>query len=207
MTSSLGPSATTWLPPDCRWHPREVDPTFAVGASVYVDPLDDESGGGVVVAWSAHFVLVAAAMDALSEGRAPDDPCIQLAGTASKTMQDAIAEILSVAGYTVAKDSDDMQPFHLLVRSGGSPRRGGSGWTRRRRIARRPLPRRMVSTGHRTKAMQLADSSDSGPPQQRVRCQVRGGAGPGEPEGSTDTVGRGSDRPVPFPAAIRRTAA
>jgi hypothetical protein len=95
--------------------PQGVDRTFAVGASVWVDPLDDESGGGVVVDWSAHWVLVAAAMDALSEGRGPDDPCIQLAGTAAKAMQDAIAEILSVAGYTVAKDSDDMQPFHLLV--------------------------------------------------------------------------------------------
>jgi hypothetical protein len=95
--------------------PQETDPTFAVGASVWVDPLDDESGGGVVVDWSAHWVLVAAAMDALSEGRGPDDPCIRLAGTAAKAMQDAIAEILSVAGYTVAKDSDDMQPFHLLV--------------------------------------------------------------------------------------------
>jgi hypothetical protein len=96
--------------------PQEVDRTFAVGASVYVDQLDDESGGGVVVAWSAHWVLVAAAMDALSEGRGADDPCIQLSGTAERAMQDAIAEILSVAGYTVAKDSDDMQPFHLLVK-------------------------------------------------------------------------------------------
>jgi hypothetical protein len=51
-----------------------------------------------------------------------DDPCIQLCGTASRAMQDAIAEILSVAGYTVVKDSDDMQPFHLLV------------------MARRPIP-------------------------------------------------------------------
>ena len=37
--------------------PQDLDPTFAVGARVYVDPLDDESGGGVFVAWSAHFVL------------------------------------------------------------------------------------------------------------------------------------------------------
>ena len=95
--------------------PQDVGPEFAVGASVYVDPLDEQSGGGVVVAWRAHFVLVAAAMDALSEGRGADDPCIQLSGTAAKAMQDAIAEILSVAGYTVQKDSDDMQPFHLLV--------------------------------------------------------------------------------------------
>jgi hypothetical protein len=96
--------------------PQEVDPTFAVGASVDADPLDDESGGGVVVAWNAHWVLVAAAMDALSEGRGPDDPYIRLAGTASKAMQDAIAEILSVAGYAVAKNTDDMQPFQLLVK-------------------------------------------------------------------------------------------
>jgi hypothetical protein len=38
--------------------PQDVDPAFAVGASVDVDPLDDESGGGVVVAWRAHFVLL-----------------------------------------------------------------------------------------------------------------------------------------------------
>jgi hypothetical protein len=95
--------------------PQDVGPELAVGASVYVDPLDDESGGGVVVAWRAHFVLVGAALDALSEGRGADDPCIQLSGTAAKAMQDAIAEILSVAGYTVQKDSDEMQPFHLLV--------------------------------------------------------------------------------------------
>jgi hypothetical protein len=63
--------------------PQETDPTFVVGASVWVDPLDDESGGGVVVDWSAHWVLVAAAMDALSEGRGPDDPCIRLADTAA----------------------------------------------------------------------------------------------------------------------------
>jgi hypothetical protein len=104
--------------------PQEVDRTFAVEASVYVDPLDEESGGGVVVAWSAHWVLVAAAMDALSEVRGADDPCIQLSGMAAKAMQDAIAEILSVAGYTVAKDSDDMQPFHLLVKE----RRAAPSW-------------------------------------------------------------------------------
>jgi hypothetical protein len=63
--------------------PQETDPTFVVGASVWVDPLDDESGGGVVVDWSAHWVLVAAAMDALSEGRGPDDPCIRLADAAA----------------------------------------------------------------------------------------------------------------------------
>jgi hypothetical protein len=104
--------------------PQDVGPEFAVGARVDVDPLDDDSGGGVVVAWSAHFVLVAAAMDALSEGRGADDPCIQLCGTAAKAMQDAIAEILSVAGYTVQKDWDDMQPFQLLV----TERRGTVSW-------------------------------------------------------------------------------
>jgi hypothetical protein len=104
--------------------PQDLDPTFAVGARVYVDPLDDDSGGGVFVAWSAHFVLVAAAMDAISEGRGEDDPCIQLSGTAERAMQDAIAEILSVAGYTVAKDTDDMQPFHLLVKE----RRVAASW-------------------------------------------------------------------------------
>ncbi|GAB3169726.1 hypothetical protein FHX75_12510 [Micromonospora palomenae] len=100
-----------------------LDRSVAVGALVSVDPLDDESGGGVFVEWVTHFVLASAAMDALSEGR-EGDPSLHLAGTVASAMQDAIAEILSAAGYTVAKDVNDMAPFQLQVKS----RQSGLSW-------------------------------------------------------------------------------
>jgi hypothetical protein len=84
------------------------------GAHVYVDTLDDDSGGGVFVAWYADHVLRVAAMDAVREGR-QGDRSIELAGKVSAVMQDAIAEILSEMGYTVVKNANDMAPFHLLV--------------------------------------------------------------------------------------------
>lgn len=102
------------------------DPSVAVGAHVYVDTLDDESGGGVFVEWKPHFVLRSAAMEALSEGR-EDDPSIRLAGTASSAMQDAMAEVLSMAGFTVTKDANDMAPFHLQVND-RTPRPSWRDW-------------------------------------------------------------------------------
>ena len=90
--------------------------SVAAGALVSVNPLDEASGGGVFVEWMTHFVLASAAMDGLSEGR-EDDRSIHLAGMVESAMQDAIAEILSAAGYTVAKDVNDMAPFQLQVKS------------------------------------------------------------------------------------------
>ena len=96
--------------------PQDGNPSVSAGAHVYVDPLDDESGGGVFVEWRVHFVLSSAAMDALSEGGQASDPSIRFAGRAKGAMQDAMAEILSAAGYTVAKDVNDLAPYQLLVR-------------------------------------------------------------------------------------------
>lgn len=100
-----------------------LDRSVAVGALVSVDPLDDESGGGVFVGWVTHYVLASAAMDALCEGR-EGDPSLHLAGMVASAMQDAIAEILSAAGYSVAKDVNDMAPFQLQVKS----RQSGLSW-------------------------------------------------------------------------------
>lgn len=96
--------------------PQDGNPSVSAGAHVYVDPLDDESGGGVFVEWKVHFVLSSAALDALSEGGQASDPSIKLAGRTKGAMQDAMAEILSVAGYTVAKDVNDLAPYQLMVR-------------------------------------------------------------------------------------------
>ncbi|GLY87822.1 hypothetical protein [Actinoallomurus iriomotensis] len=95
--------------------PHDGIPSVGAGAHVHVDTLDDESGGGVFVEWKVHFVLSSAAMDALSAGGRENDPSIRLAGRAKGAMRDAMAEILSVAGYTVAKNADDMAPYQLMV--------------------------------------------------------------------------------------------
>ncbi|MFB9830659.1 hypothetical protein [Actinoallomurus acaciae] len=96
--------------------PQDGNPAVGAGAHVYVDSLDDESGGGVFVEWRVHFVLSSAALDALSAGGQASDPAIRFAGRAKGAMQDAIAEILSAAGYTVAKDVNDLTPYQLMVR-------------------------------------------------------------------------------------------
>lgn len=88
--------------------------TLGAGVLVKVDPLDDESGGGVVVNWNTHFMLRSAAMDALSEGQR-DDPAINYSGTVSKIMLDAVADILETAGYTLLRDYNDMSPYSILV--------------------------------------------------------------------------------------------
>ncbi|MFI0357311.1 hypothetical protein [Actinomadura sp. 9N407] len=88
--------------------------TLGTGVLVEIDPLDDESGGGVVVDWKTHFMLRSAAMDALSEGRR-DDAAIRYSGTVSKIMSDAVADILETAGYTLLRDYNDMSPYSILV--------------------------------------------------------------------------------------------
>ncbi|WP_345473170.1 hypothetical protein [Actinoallomurus oryzae] len=95
--------------------PQDGHPSLSTGAHVYVDPLDDESGGGVFVEWKVHYVLSSAALDALSEGGQANDPSIRFAGRAKGAMQTAMAEILSAAGYTVAKDNDEA-PYQLMVK-------------------------------------------------------------------------------------------
>lgn len=77
--------------------------------------LTTRVGGGVFVAWFVHHVLTSAAVDALSGGRTGDS-AIHLSGTVKSAMQDAMAEILSAAGCTVAKDINDMAPFELQVK-------------------------------------------------------------------------------------------
>jgi hypothetical protein len=94
--------------------PDGVDP-LPSGARVFVDELDDESGGGVYVNWEAHFALRSAALDAFCAGPSASDPSIRLSSTAAMAMQDAMADILSVAGYQVLKDANDITPYLLKV--------------------------------------------------------------------------------------------
>ncbi|TDC55573.1 hypothetical protein E1281_11970 [Actinomadura sp. KC345] len=104
--------------------PEDADSSVSAGARVTIDPLSDEEGGGVFVRWEVPYMLKSAAMDALSEGRRAGDPSIMLSVGASDAMRDAIAEILTIAGYDVQKDTDDMAPELLAVLS----RRPGPSW-------------------------------------------------------------------------------
>ncbi|TDC55723.1 hypothetical protein E1281_11145 [Actinomadura sp. KC345] len=103
--------------------PEDADPSVSAGARVTVDPLNDEAGG-VFVHWGVRYVLRSAAMDALVGGGGPGDACIRLSGGTSNAMQDAIAEILTIAGYDVQKDANDMAPYQLAVLS----RHPGPSW-------------------------------------------------------------------------------
>lgn len=94
--------------------PEGAHSSVTAGARVSVDPFDDE-GGGVFVHWDVPYVLSVAGMDALFEGRIGDDPSMRLGAEASRIMQDAIAEILTAAGYDVEKDANDMSPFRSQV--------------------------------------------------------------------------------------------
>jgi hypothetical protein len=97
-----------------------LDSTLTTGAHVYVDEVGD-----VNIHWKTHFVLRSAAMEALSRGQV-DDPSIHLNGKTAEAMQDAIAEILTAAGYRVTKDANDMAPSHLLVQE--PPRQAEPSW-------------------------------------------------------------------------------
>ncbi len=96
---------------------------LAVGATVDLD-----TAGGVYVSWKVHYVLSAAAAAAIEHPQPdPDgeiDPAIRLSGTAEMVILDAIAEILTTAGYDVLRGTNDMAPSDLRV----SGWRGKSGW-------------------------------------------------------------------------------
>jgi hypothetical protein len=84
------------------------------GAHVTIDGLDDESGGGVIVYWVVHHVLRTASQKATFSGDR-NNAALRHAGAACSAMQDAIAEILTAAGYAVVKDYNDLAPFQMKV--------------------------------------------------------------------------------------------
>ncbi|GAA3993348.1 hypothetical protein GCM10022247_10870 [Allokutzneria multivorans] len=104
------------VPGDLRF-----DTTVSAGARVYVDPLDED--GGVFISWEAHDVLRSAAVDALVR-RDLEDHCLHYSGAVAEVMQDAIAAILTKAGYAVRKDANDMAPYEMQVLEQGT----GPSW-------------------------------------------------------------------------------
>ncbi|MEV0398471.1 hypothetical protein [Actinoallomurus sp. NPDC050550] len=115
--------------------------------------------------------LSSAAMDALSEGRQADDPSIRLSGTASRAMHDAIAEILTVAGYDVLKDANDMTPFQLKVLE-RHPRDSWRDWLHAQTARRQEV---LMTTARKREAHGRAACECDG-------CEVEDRDGSGAPE-------------------------
>lgn len=95
------------------------------GASV----IDDSDNSGVWVDWIVSGALSDASVRAMAAGAWQRDgssmhPAIRHSGTVKFTMRDAMAAILTEAGFDVGLDADDLQPATLLVRS----RRPGPTW-------------------------------------------------------------------------------
>ncbi len=74
------------------------DSDVSNGVQVSIDLSTDEDGGGVFVGWSSHYVVEAAASEAVMLGAAEDDPAIMFSGKVAEAMQGAIAAILGAAG-------------------------------------------------------------------------------------------------------------
>jgi hypothetical protein len=91
------------------------------GVKVTVDVMHDEHGGAVSVEWQAHYILRTAAMTAVIKRQSAGHPAVEHHVTASQVMRDAIAEILTTAGYTVLKDYNDLAPDQMKV-TGHTPR-------------------------------------------------------------------------------------
>ncbi|WP_418959588.1 hypothetical protein [Streptomyces tritici] len=95
-----------------------VDERFRSGADVVVE---DEGDGvdRVFVAWRAHQSLVDASSGALLRGDL-SDPAVLHHGLTGRAMRDAMAAILTSAGFVVehADDFNEYRPLELRVSPG-----------------------------------------------------------------------------------------
>jgi hypothetical protein len=105
--------------------PPEQEDRSVGGASV----IDASDNAGVWIDWLVSGDLSDASVRAMEAGAWQRDgssmhPAIRQSGTVKFTMRDAMAAILTEAGFDVDLDADDLQPATLLVRS----RRPGPTW-------------------------------------------------------------------------------
>lgn len=93
--------------------------TLGAGVLVEVDPLDDESGGGVVVSWKTHFMLRSAAMDALM------DPVVEVMVVDLRRLHPRSGP--DRLRYGLARDGVDPVPSRAAI---GPATTRGSAWPR-----------------------------------------------------------------------------
>jgi hypothetical protein len=97
----------------------DVNPVLAGGAEVEVDPGRDVSGG-VFVGWSASPRLRECAGRTFSL-RQLNDPLLRHSSQIAAAMTQAMAAILTSAGFTVEDANDEYRSDQLRVVSGPAP--------------------------------------------------------------------------------------
>jgi hypothetical protein len=92
-----------------------VSERYRVGASV------EAEGNAIFVTWQADHALVERMSAALLGGR-DDHPTVMHHATVVEAMSDAMAKVLSSAGFGVrpAHDEDEYRPFELRITSAPS---------------------------------------------------------------------------------------
>jgi hypothetical protein len=94
-------------------------PVLAGGAEVMVDDGADQAGG-VFVNWAASPRLQACTSRVLRH-RQLDDPLLRHSAEVKAAMMQAMAAILTSAGFTVQDADDDYRPYQLRVVDGPAP--------------------------------------------------------------------------------------
>jgi hypothetical protein len=96
-----------------------LSPVLAGGAEVEVDDGAD-TAGVVFVRWTASPRLQACTSRALRLRRL-DDPLLRHSAQIAAAMMQAMAAILTSAGFTVQDAHDDYRPYELRVAAGPTP--------------------------------------------------------------------------------------
>src|SRR5215469_11118884 len=96
-----------------------LNPVLAGGAEVMVDDGAD-TAGGVFAGWSASPRLQACTSRALRL-RLLDDPLLRHSSEIAAAMRQAMAAILTSAGFTVEDAHDEYRPYQLRVVNGPAP--------------------------------------------------------------------------------------
>jgi hypothetical protein len=92
---------------------------LACGAQVMVDDGAD-TAGGVFVSWSASPRLRPGTSRALLLGRL-DDPLLRHSAEIKAAMMQAMAAILTAAGFAIQDTNDDDRPYEFRVAGGPAP--------------------------------------------------------------------------------------
>jgi hypothetical protein len=98
---------------------RALNPVLAGGADVMVDNGAD-TAGGVFVDWSASPRLQECTSRALRL-RLLDDPLLRHSSQVAAAMMQAMATILTSAGFTAEDANDEYRPHQLRVVNGPAP--------------------------------------------------------------------------------------
>ncbi|WP_328473990.1 hypothetical protein OHA21_13980 [Actinoplanes sp. NBC_00393] len=121
--------------------PVEYSSMTSAGATVQPDD------SGVVVGWRVHYALMTVGMHEYSRLQR-GGPGARFHGAVSDAMRDAMAEILTAAGYTLEKDYNDYAPYDLLVTAGPADRPSWRDWHDAQDARRHAIQHRLLTKAH-----------------------------------------------------------